>query len=134
MRRISVEISAEGGGATTLGAGRVSLALPEVARSGAETGGGTTDESICMGALEIWRLMAPGAGGITVDERAGPERERSRETFGAGATTDAFRDGAVRERSRVTRGAGAMIAGASAGATSAWSLGTLGAGGIRVAL
>ena len=41
-RRISGEMSAEGGGATTEGAGRLSLALRPVARSGAETGGGTT--------------------------------------------------------------------------------------------
>jgi hypothetical protein len=134
MRRMSVEISAEGGGATTFGAGRVSLALPDVARSGAETGGGTTAESILTGALEIWRLTAPGAGGITFEDIAGAERERSRETFGAGATTDASSDGAVRDRSRVTRGAGAMIAGVNAGATKVCSLVTLGAGAISVAL
>jgi hypothetical protein len=46
MRRMSVEMSAEGGGATTLGAGKVNLRLPDAARSGAETGGGTTAESI----------------------------------------------------------------------------------------
>jgi hypothetical protein len=134
MRRRSVEISDEGGGATTLGAGRVSLAVPEVARSGAETGGGTTVESIRTGALDICRLTAPGAGGITFDDIAGAERERSRETFGAGATTMAPSDGAVSARSRVTRGAGAMIAGVKTGATNVCSLVTLGAGGMRVAL
>jgi hypothetical protein len=41
-RRRSRAESAEGGGAMTEGAGRLSFAVREVSRSGAETGGGTT--------------------------------------------------------------------------------------------
>ncbi len=95
MRRMSVEISCDGGGATTLGEGSVRRELVRFARSGADTGGGTTLSVICTGALEIWRLTAPGAGGITFEDIAGLVRDRSRDTLGAGATTDASRDGAV---------------------------------------
>jgi len=53
-RRMSEEMSAEGGGATTDGEGMLNLGLRTPARSGAETGGGTTLASIvCMGAEEI---------------------------------------------------------------------------------
>ena len=66
MRRMSPETLADGGGATTAGAGMVSRAVRELARSGAETGGGTTLVSvICTGALDISRLTVPGAGGTT---------------------------------------------------------------------
>ena len=64
-RRMSELMSVEGGGATTDGVGKLSLEFRAPARSGAETGGGTTAESICTGAEEIWRLTAPGAGGMT---------------------------------------------------------------------
>ena len=69
----SCETSAEGGGAMTEGAGKLSLGLRRAARSGAETGGGTTAAFICTGELESSRLTAPGAGGITLAAR----RERS---------------------------------------------------------
>lgn len=118
-RRISGEISEDGGGATTEGDGNDSLGLRKAARSGAETGGGTTAVFvICTGALVISRLNAPGAGGITFEAIVGLERARSRETLGAGATTDGSRERDASERSRETRGAGAMTDGASAGATS----------------
>src|SRR5215471_14175919 len=91
-RRMSEEISAEGGGATTEGAGMLSLGLRTLARSGAETGGGTTLASMVrIGAEEIWRLTAPGAGGITLPARVGLERKGSRGEAGAGATTCAVR-------------------------------------------
>jgi hypothetical protein len=45
-RRMSEDRSAEGGGATTAGAGNESFAFLVPALSGAETGGGTTAESI----------------------------------------------------------------------------------------
>src|SRR5579859_302029 len=66
MRRMSPETLAEGGGATTAGAGMVSRAVRELARSGAETGGGTTFVSVIRtGALDISRPTDPGAGGTT---------------------------------------------------------------------
>ena len=78
-RRMSGEISEEGGGATTEGDGSVSLGLRKAARSGADTGGGTTVVLvICTGALVISRLKAPGAGGITFADIAGLERAWSR--------------------------------------------------------
>jgi hypothetical protein len=132
---MSLEISDEGGGATTEGAGKLNRAVRALARSGADTGGGTTLASIIRtGALEISRLTALGAGAITLPARAGLDRARSRDTLGAGATTCDSNDGAASERSRATRGDGGMMAGASAGATSRWSFEMLGAGGISWAL
>jgi hypothetical protein len=96
-RRISCETSLDGGGAMTDGAGSVSLEFLFVARSGAETGGGTTDTFvICTGALESSRLTALGAGAITPVLRTGADRVLSRVMLGAGATTLAVSDGAVR--------------------------------------
>ena len=89
------ETSAEGGGATTEGAGKFSLGLRAVMRSGAETGGGTTVAFICTGKLENSRLTVPDAGAITLAASSGDERVRSREMFGAGATTEGLRDGEV---------------------------------------
>ena len=111
--------SAEGGGATTCGAGIFSRAVREVARSGAETGGGTTFSFvICTGACDICRLATFGAGGMTFVARAIPVRARSAATVGAGATTEAFSEGSAMVRSRETRGAGGITAGVIAGATS----------------
>ena len=116
---MSWEMSAEGGGAITVGAGMLNFAVRPVARSGAETGGGTTAAlDICTGALEISRLTAPGAGGITLAESVGADRTFSRSTLGAGATTDALSEGKAWVRSREILGAGAMTDGASVGATS----------------
>lgn len=95
-RRLRSE-SADGGGATTEGAGRVSFALREVSRSGAETGGGTTALFICTREGETSRLTDAGAGGITWPLRAGAARCWSREMLvDAGAMTDVFRAGAAR--------------------------------------
>jgi hypothetical protein len=125
----------EGGGAITEGADRLSLGLRVVARSGAETGGGITAALVIWtGELEISRLTPPGAGGITLAESAGVERDLSRAAFGAGATTDAASDGVVSMRSRETLAAGAITVGARAGATRVWSFETLGAGGMALAL
>lgn len=75
IRRTSGDTSEDGGGATTEGAGKLSLAFREVARSGAETGGGTTAAFIiCTEVVETSRLTAPGAGGITFATKAGLER------------------------------------------------------------
>jgi hypothetical protein len=131
----SCETSAEGGGATTDGACRVSFGFRMPARSGADTGGGITAKLfICTGVLEVSRLTPPGAGGITLAAIVGVDRDCWRVTLGAGATTDVFREGALSARSRDTLGAGGTIAGASAGATNLCSPATLGAGGIRMAL
>jgi hypothetical protein len=74
-RRMSCETSADGGGAMTEGAGITSWGVLVVERSGAETGGGTTATLlICTGALESSRLIPPGAGGITLVDKAGVER------------------------------------------------------------
>lgn len=65
------ERSAEGGGAITEGDGKFSFALRAAARSGAETGGGTTVLFICKGERERSRLTAPGAGGMMLAAREG---------------------------------------------------------------
>lgn len=94
--RVSCDKSADGGGATTDGGGRVSE-LRCVACSGAETGGGTTAALvISTGAPETSRATAAGDGGITLPDKTGAVRFRSRETLGAGATICASRVGAVR--------------------------------------
>lgn len=127
--------SAEGGGATTDGAGRLSFAVRELSRSGADTGGGTTATLfICtrVGATSLPTVA--GAGGITLALSAGAGRALSPETrVDAGAITLGVRDGAASVRSRETRGAGAMMLGSSAGAISVCSERTLGAGGTTAA-
>jgi len=66
----------------TEGAGRVSFAVRDESRSGAETGGGTTEMLfICTREGETSRLTFVGAGGITLLASAGAERARSRETL-----------------------------------------------------
>ena len=67
--------SADGGGATTEGAGRLSFALRPFSLSGAETGGGTTATLfICTRVGETSRVMVEGAGGITLAFSTGVER------------------------------------------------------------
>ena len=74
-RRKSRGESAEGGGAMTEGAGRLSFAVLELSRSGAETGGGTTATLfICTREGDTSRLATSGAGGITLALRAGVDR------------------------------------------------------------
>src|SRR5260370_24395007 len=66
-RRKSCAESAEGGGAITEGAGRLTFAVRELSRSGAETGGGTTATLfICTREGETSRLTAAGAGRSTL--------------------------------------------------------------------
>jgi hypothetical protein len=129
--RKSCAESADGGGATTAGAGRLSFELLEVSRSGAETGGGTTAALfICTREGETSRPTAGGAGGITLPLSAGTERACSRATrVEAGAITLGFKDGAVSVRSREIFGAGAMMLVVNVGALSACSDRTVGAGG-----
>ena len=99
-RRRSRAESAEGGGAMTEGAGRLSFALREVSRSGAETGGGTTATLfICTRDGETSRLATLGAGGITLAVIAGAKRAWSRETrVDAGPITLGLSEGAARVR------------------------------------
>jgi hypothetical protein len=65
-RRKSREESADGGGAITDGAGRLSFAVRADSRAGAETGGGTTAAFICTREGATSRPAAVGAGGITL--------------------------------------------------------------------
>lgn len=118
-RRLRSE-SADGGGATTDGAGRVSFALREDSRSGAETGGGTTEMLfICTREGETSWLTDAGAGGMIWLLRAGAVRCWSREMrVDGGAITDAFKVGAERDWSREISGAGAMTRESSFGANS----------------
>jgi hypothetical protein len=110
-RRMSCVELADGGGATTDGAGIFKRAFRPVSFSGAETGGGTTAALfICTRDGATSWPTAFGAGGITVPARAGEERERSLETrVDAGPTTFAVNDGAERLPSRATLGAGAIM-------------------------
>ena len=133
-RRRSWEESAEGGGATTAGAGMLSLAFLPISRSGEETGGGTTAAFICtrVGATSLASVV--GAGGTIFAFSVGAERTRSCEMrVEAGPITLALRVGAVRLRSRETLGAGAMIDGSSLGAKSGCSDCTVGVGGTTAA-
>jgi hypothetical protein len=116
-RRKSRAESVEGGGAMTEGAGRLSLAVREASRSGAETGGGTTATLfICTREGETSRLDTLGAGGITLVLRAGAERARSRETWvDAGPITFGFNEGAANVLAREIFGAGAMMLGSRRG-------------------
>jgi hypothetical protein len=118
-RCTSFETSAEGGGAMTEGAGKLSLGLRIAVRSGAEAGGGTAAPFIATEERENSRLTALGAAGITLGARVGTERAASRVRLGAGATTDVVREGTAGVLSGETRGAGGMTAGPSAGATRA---------------
>jgi len=79
----------------TEGAGRLSFGLRELSRSGAEIGGGTTATLfICTREGATSRLTAAGAGGITLELRAGVERVWSRETrVDAGPITLGFKEG-----------------------------------------
>lgn len=105
-------LTSDGGGATTAGAGNVSLGLDEASRSGAETGGGTTS-TVCVTStreLAKSRGVSRGAGAITLCSIVGASGDAVRilscETFGAGGTTAAFSVGDVRVLVRETSGAG----------------------------
>jgi hypothetical protein len=74
-RRRSCVESADGGGATTEGAGSVSFAVREVSRAGADTGGGTTALLICTREGATSRPTFVGAGGTTLAFTVGPERD-----------------------------------------------------------
>jgi hypothetical protein len=74
-RRRLGERSADGGGATTEGEGKLSFALRPLSRSGAETGGGTTATLfIFMREGETSCVTSEGAGAIIVPFSAGAER------------------------------------------------------------
>jgi hypothetical protein len=98
-RRFSAE-SAEGGGATTEGAGRLSFALRISSRSGALTGGGTTARLVICTRVDgtSWPFVT-GAGGITPVVSAGVGRASAAEMpVEGGAITFVASDGDVRVR------------------------------------
>jgi hypothetical protein len=88
-RRKSCVESAEGGGATMDGAGRLSFAALNAFRSGALTGGGTTATLVMRTRVDGTSTpLATGAGAITRALSAGAERDSAAETcVGAGAIT-----------------------------------------------
>src|ERR1019366_1824171 len=79
-------LTCEGGGATTAGAGSVSLGVDDTSRGGAETGGGTTSTVCVRGTRELAksRGVSRGAGAMTVGASGLALRILSREMFGAG--------------------------------------------------
>ena len=103
-------LTCDGGGATTAGAGSVSLGVDETSRCGAETGGATTSTACVRGTRESARsrCVSRGAGATTVGASGLAVRILSRETFGAGGTIAALRVGEVRVGVRETSGAGGM--------------------------
>jgi hypothetical protein len=94
---MSREIS-EGGGATTDGAGSVSLGFELVIRSGAEIGGGTTATACEPGARMgvMSRCGALGLGGTTAAFMGRVDRIFSRSASGVGGTMLAFSAGTAR--------------------------------------
>jgi hypothetical protein len=104
-------LTCDGGGATTAGAGSVSLGVDETSRWGAETGGATTSTLCVSGTRESARsrCSSRGAGATTVGASGLAVRILSRETCGAGGTIAvALRVGEVRAGVRETSGAGGM--------------------------
>jgi hypothetical protein len=104
-------LTCDGGGATTAGAGSVSLGVDDTSRWGAETGGATTSALCVSGTRESAksRCSSRGAGATTVGASGLAVRILSRETFGAGGTIAAFKTGEVRVGVRETSGAGGMM-------------------------
>lgn len=91
-------LTCDGGGATTAGAGSVSLGLDDTSRGGAETGGATTSTVCVSGVRELAksRCVSRGAGAMTVGASGFAVRILSRETFGAGGTTVGCRIAALK--------------------------------------
>lgn len=130
-RRNSCAESAEGGGAITSGAGRLSFAFLTSSRSGALTGGGTTATLVIRTRVDGTSVpLVSGAGAITRAVSAGAERDGAAETcVGAGATTFALSAGAPRTFCREIFGAGPIMLASGRGAIRACSDGAVGAGG-----
>jgi len=103
-------LTCDGGGATTAGAGSVSLGVDETSRWGAETGGATTSIACVRGTRESAksRCSSRGAGATTVGASVLAVRILSRETFGAGGTIVVLRVGEVRVGVLETSGVGGM--------------------------
>src|SRR6266852_1251352 len=91
-------LTCEGGGATTAGAGSVSLGVDDTSRCGAETGGATTSTACVRGTRESAksRCSSRGAGAMTVAASGFAVRILSRETLGAGGTMFVVRTLGVR--------------------------------------
>src|SRR5271163_4569356 len=79
-------LTCDGGGATTAGAGNVSLGVDDTSRCGADTGGFTTSTVWVNGRRELARsrCVSRGAGATTVGASGLAVRIWSRETLGAG--------------------------------------------------
>jgi len=131
-RRKSCEVSAEGGGAITLGEGKLSLAVRFVSRSGDDTGGGTTVAFVIWTGERIVSWSAEsGAGAMTPALSAGTGRDFARNGSGAGAMMLGASTGATNACSRETSGAGASTAELSTGVLRVLSLVMLGAAASR---
>src|SRR5208283_267902 len=104
-------LTCDGGGATTAGAGSVSLGVDETSRGGAETGGAITSAVCVSGTRELAksRGASVGDGATTVCANGLAVRILSRETFGAGGMTAELNVGEVRVLARETSGAGGII-------------------------
>ena len=109
-------LTCDGGGATTAGAGSVSLGVDETSRCGAETGGATTSTLCVSGTRESAksRCSSRGAGATMVGASGFAVRILSRETFGAGGTIVVLRVGEVRVGVLETSGVGGTTLLASA--------------------
>lgn len=94
-RRRSWVESAEGGGATMDGAGRLSFAFLSSSRSGALTGGGTMATFVILTLVDGASIpLVSGAGATTRAVSAGVERDSAAETWvGAGAITFVLNSG-----------------------------------------
>jgi len=103
-------LTCDGGGATTAGAGSVSLGVDETSRCGAETGGATTSTACVRGTRESAksRCSSRGAGATMVGASGLAVLILSRETFGAGGTIVVLRVGEVRVGVLETSGVGGM--------------------------
>src|SRR5271157_5153139 len=106
-------LTCDGGGATTAGAGSVSLGVDDTSRWGAETGGATTSTVCVSGTRELARsrCVSRGAGATTRGANGSTfrllSREAStRETSGAGETMVGFKSCEGRVLARGTSGAG----------------------------
>src|SRR5271165_159585 len=103
-------LTCDGGGATIAGAGSDSLAVDDMSRGGAETGGATTSTVWFSGTRELAksRCASLGAGAMMLGVSGLAVRILSRKTFGDGGTISALRVGELRLLERETSGAGGM--------------------------
>src|SRR5450755_1297845 len=108
-------LTCDGGGATTAGAGSVSVGVDDTSRGGAETGGATTSTVCVSGTRELAksRCVSRGAGAMMVGASGLAVRILSRETFGAGGTmfVDSVLEVRLADEFKSGEGGTALIAG-----------------------